>query len=839
MKQVLIHCTVLLFYAVIACVLLTPLPAHLADGLLAAESGDPLLQSWVIQWNIHKLSTSLTEYFDANIFYPYPNTFAYHDHLFGLGLLGLPIYLISRNPLLTYNFLLLLSFVLSAYGMFLLCKDITQHIHAACLGGLIFGFSPFRFAHLDHLNLLSIYWLPLCFLFLTRYLVPRNRYARNGHLTLPFFWLCYFLQALTSFNYLFLSAIASGVYGIILALRQWRAGEYPWHAHIQRDLSVFFAGVCLVGLGFLPLVLPYLQANKSMGFERTIQETVALSARVQDYGIAPENNLLYGNVTKRWRSPISPYPREQILFPGVLTTLLAGVALIYGWKRSRNSACDSVRFALGSLLLVAFILSLGPFVSVFGKTFSLPYSWLYHALPGFKAMRVPARFGLLVAFSLSALASIGAMELYRHFGHGKKTRNRKRTQLIMTVLLGSVILLESFSPFSALSAYHGKVETLPEVYQWLRSQSAPLRIVELPIRSPKDNFEAMYYSTFHWKNMLNGRSAFIPNGIHRVFDELRSFPSQRTIALLKSLAIDYAIIHTQKLDFPPTTLFPEGLTLVHRFGDDWLIKIHHADERSSLSAASIRPIDIRLASSLQYGERYTMGVELESRSPRAFSPLPEEGSEVLVEWEKNGEPFYAATAKINHPVLFETEERHVVPLRFSTPDEPGDYLMRLEFQSVSIAPQKLSKHVTLLPELVDSRAPHKLQAEFLWTDIPEEWQQGRPLPIRMLVKNSGDTLWKAYIKDREFPEGEVRLAVVDWYEISSGDALIQQRGMKLGARGLLRYDIPPGQEVLLETEIPIPNIAGEFLLELDMLSEHVEWFSPEKTQTFTQKIRLK
>ena len=174
MTRVLKHITILFLYTLLTCLLLYPLPANFSTGLLEAQSGDPLMQIWVVQWNIHKLTRSISHYFDANIFYPYSNTFAYHDHMFALGLTGLPIYTISQNPIVTYNVLLMLSFILSAYGMYLLCKEITHNDYAAFLAGLIFGFLPYRFAHLDHLNLLSIQWLPFCFLFLTRYLFSKK-----------------------------------------------------------------------------------------------------------------------------------------------------------------------------------------------------------------------------------------------------------------------------------------------------------------------------------------------------------------------------------------------------------------------------------------------------------------------------------------------------------------------------------------------------------------------------------------------------------------------------------------------------------------------------------------
>ena len=124
------HLCVISAYAVITAALTWPLPLHLADGLLAAQSGDPLLQVWVIQWNIHKLTTSLSRYFDANIFYPYLNTFAYHDHLFGLSLLGLPVQMLGRSPLLTFNALFLLSFALSAYSTFLLADALCRNRYA-------------------------------------------------------------------------------------------------------------------------------------------------------------------------------------------------------------------------------------------------------------------------------------------------------------------------------------------------------------------------------------------------------------------------------------------------------------------------------------------------------------------------------------------------------------------------------------------------------------------------------------------------------------------------------------------------------------------------------------
>ena len=533
MKTFAKHCGILVLYALLTCLLLWPLPLHLSTALLGAESGDTLMQIWAVQWNIHKLSTSLGQYFDANIFYPYTNTFAYHDHMFGLGLLGWPVHLLAHNPILTYNVLLMLSFLLSAYAMYWLAKSVCHSEYAAWIAGLLFGFLPYRFAHLDHLNLLSIQWLPICLLFFTRVLfsrtgtLGRERIFRNL-LSLIGFWLCFLLQVLTSFNYLFMLAFAIGVYGfavVVLQLFLYR------RVLVSTRMMVFFVlGACLVGLALMPFGLPYLRANRDMGFERTQDEVQALSAQPQNYLAAPRNNWLYGGVTRRFQSASSPFPREQVLFPGIISVLLACVGLA-GQIRKFTRSCRHQQLAymiLGSgntfknftiikiaflvLCIVAVILSFGPSIEILGKHLTLPYAWLYQFIPGFKSMRVPARFGLLAACALSMLAAIGVTYLHTFWMCRKGTRHSS-SYVAATLLLGAAITMEFFSFPKSVTPYPGTADRIPPVYQWLAAQPTDTQIVELPVRRPKDDFEYTYYSAFHWKRTLNGRSAFIPDGI--------------------------------------------------------------------------------------------------------------------------------------------------------------------------------------------------------------------------------------------------------------------------------------------------------------------------------------
>ncbi len=834
MKAAASHIAVVLVYILLVCVLLFPLPLNLSDGFFATEPGDPLLQIWVLRWNIHKLSTSLSSYFDANIFYPYQNTFAYHDHMFGLGLLGLPIYALSHNPILTYNLLFLLSFVLSAYGMFLLVRELTSHSGAAWIAGFIFGFLPYRFTHLDHLNLLSIYWLPFCFLFVTRYFFSESRSTCKISTTIALWYLCFLLQALTSFNYLFFSVIAIGVYASLLLLLRWNARAMLWRNVVRRDFTLFLIGALLTGFVLLLFARPYLKANREMGFERSVTETIDLSARLRHYGVAPENNLLYGKVTRAWQSS-STYFREQILFPGIIPVMLALSAIIVRRSTLKNPSIEVFTIAYMGVLLAAFILSLGPFLTIAGRMIPLPYSWLYQFLPGFKSMRVPARFGLLVAFAMAVLAGIGFSRIDWLF----KVRKARIRSFLTFLVISGMILLEYWSLPRSLSHYPGNFDLIPAAYQWLAKQPDDVRLIELPVSSPKDNFEAMYYSTFHWKRIINGRSAFLPNGISGVLNEMRHFPSQRTVDLLQQLGINSVLWHTQDVGEDIIEKLPEGANLMKQFGTDLLITLDPRPIPESLSPmAPIFDADYQIPRSLQASEDYTIGIDVNSLVQFPYSPLPEERALFQVEWIQNTATVFSEFVTITLPVFFQIGESKSVPFRLTTPSSPGEYQLHIHPKDSRFNADSVNRHITLLPEIIDSRRPEKLQAEFLRIDIPDVWKAGTILPVRVLVKNSGNTLWKSRISDRKHPIGEVRLGIIEWQNTATGERLIQQRGLSLGARGLLTYDLAPGQETWITLDIPTPYEVGEFLIELDMVSEGIQWFSAPGSPSVAKTIQL-
>src|SRR5690606_23301604 len=145
--------------------------------------GDSLLNMWILAWGADHLPQLLTgpagwnAFWHGNIFHPDPYSIALSEHLFGQVLQIAPIYALTGNAILAYNLIFLSTFVLSAFGAFLLVRDLTGDWRAAFVAGLVYGFLPYRIAQITHVQVLSSQWMPFVLLGLHRYIAHRSTRA--------------------------------------------------------------------------------------------------------------------------------------------------------------------------------------------------------------------------------------------------------------------------------------------------------------------------------------------------------------------------------------------------------------------------------------------------------------------------------------------------------------------------------------------------------------------------------------------------------------------------------------------------------------------------------------
>ena len=249
-------------------------------------TGDPYLNLWILGWDLETISRAPADVvtgrvFDAPIFHPARQTLAYSDHFLVVAVLVWPFYALTGNAVIAYNMVLVLSLLASALAMHVFAREVTGSRWAALVGGTVWGFWPYHFAHLGHLQLQATYAMPLVALALHRLVAkPTWRAALALGAAGAF-------QAATSIYYGVIGAVGAGV--SLVSLIVGTGGRRT----IRVLLRVVVAGV--VGAVLVaPFVWPYLQVQRREGFTRNLFEAARHAATPASYVSAPEANAVYG-----------------------------------------------------------------------------------------------------------------------------------------------------------------------------------------------------------------------------------------------------------------------------------------------------------------------------------------------------------------------------------------------------------------------------------------------------------------------------------------------------------------------------------------------------------------
>lgn len=658
-----------------------PRVLHLLDGV-EHFGGDPLLNIWTLSWDTHQLISDPFHLFEANMFYPYPRTLAWGEHLLASSLLVSPILLISRNPILAYNLLHLFSFVISAFGTYLLVTHLTKNRMGGIIAGLVFGFCPYRFAHLGHLQMITTQWMPFTILYLHR--VMRSKAKRDLALLTIFFN----LQALSSYYYAFFMAISVGLLLLLYMMLERRL----WTHNLTLLLVLF---ILITGIINLPLAKPYFDNSRELSFERPLGEIKWYGATLVDYITAPANNWLYGGIA-RSRAEADPYLNlaEHSLFPGFVTIGLAILGMVTTLAPnqlfSRGTPGDhevDKRTCLIYLLLVtvSFVLSLGTGEQFGGKQTSLyfPYRWLYDYVPGFHGLRVPARFGIMVVLGLSVLAGYGVSILYKWiegWSSAAKQNPKMRGAIKASVWLiaVSLVAIEYISiPTAVESAPYG--QKIPEVYRWLASQQDDIAVVELPLYTLSKEVwveaRRAYYSIYHWKNLVNGYNGFFHNLHLQIAQELQDFPSVRSLELLQGLGVDYVILH--RTEFPEDqwkgleeeiASLSQYLQEVHHSGDD------HVYRLTSPLGETGRPTlltSYEIPCQVPKGSPILLYMRLYNRGRNGYVRDSLTPYHVRYQWLRDGKEIASGETSLEPPLIITPGQLIDVPFVVETPDSYG------------------------------------------------------------------------------------------------------------------------------------------------------------------------
>jgi hypothetical protein len=283
---------------------------------------------------------------------------------------------------------------------------------------------------------------------------------------------------------------------------------------------------------------------------------------------------------------------------------LAALLLLSPAARRRLMTCLRSPTMLAALFaLFAAWMSLGPVPHTRGQLLQVPalYAFFYEHVPGFEGLRVPARYGMVVAVFLSILAGTGAALVMR----------AARRSALPAAAFSIVFLAETaFTPMLLNSSWGGDfvvppahIETAanaPAVYHHIATMPDARVITEFPFGDISWELRFVYYSSVHWKRLVNGYSGTFPASYKTrvaLFHNVALHAGEAWQAL-RATGTTHVIVHESALSAKEAALIEQWLTdhfavEIARFDQDVLYDIDGVFEHARVQGAfTTAPLEV-------------------------------------------------------------------------------------------------------------------------------------------------------------------------------------------------------------------------------------------------------
>jgi len=509
-------CTMLFFYPCF----------RFIDSYIIGPPSDNMMNLWNMWWanktiTDHNISLTFSNY----IFYPQGTSLLFQTYSFYNIFLSI-ILRQFLNPIMSYNLLILHSFVLAGIGAFLLIKYLVRDSYLAFIGGFIFAFNPSHFIHsLYHINISSIQFIPFFVLFFIKFI--RNNSKKYLFLSALFFLMntlcCWYYFVLSIyfmvFSYIYLAykrkqiilrdilakmVIIIGITVSILSLWLWKMilfgikhpeVNHGWHDVFTADMFALFTPSVFHTLGNLKIV-------ESMNLKFT------------------------GN------------PIEATTYLGIISILI----IIFNFKRIKNEAA---KYFCG--FFVFLILAMGPSIHILGKIIPvmLPYEVVKY-IPFLKNMRCPSRIIVYVYLFLAVIVALGLKSLLNSY----KTKIKKNFFLILLILL---LFFDYYSVCKAMAKVH-----LPHCYRAINNEKEIFGILDLPSGPYVNRSLYMMYQIYHGFPIAQGAVARKTGTALIDYLDIKDFDNQKKQLLENK--VKYIVIHKKLITPFITEWYPVNIT---------------------------------------------------------------------------------------------------------------------------------------------------------------------------------------------------------------------------------------------------------------------------------------
>ena len=481
----------------------------------------PLFNVWTVWWNSDRLASGYKGYWNAPIFHPAENTFAFSEPQ-PLSALAAPVIWVTGNRVFAYNVLLLAYVWLNGLAAYSLLYHLHFHRLIAVTGAVMIELLPLIHSWLGVLQLVPVFGILWTFWALHKF--GRRPTVLHGIL----FGACYGLV------YLLCS-----YYGLFLVIPLMTAGFWLVKDHMR--IPKMWASLLLGGLSAMMLVLPVVLMQHRFGSAvhqlHDKAYLMELSADIVDYLFSPWPQLIKIDAF----NPMEKYAVFK-LNPGFIKAGLAAAGI--GWGIASRKRRQWMLFCV-TMLCVSFVLSLGPSLEIIGWN---PYMLLVKTVPGFGQARNVFRFAVFVQLSLVLLSVLGLQSVVELMERYALPTSARRMAYFALILIAATAVTEVLPARQQL--YETPVYSVNHAWiDWLTGKTPANSVIAcapFPFKPDVVSYEReaiwMYWQTFHKRIMVNGYSGFFPKRFLDLKMEMVYFPEPEIIDHLVHLGVTCCVV---------------------------------------------------------------------------------------------------------------------------------------------------------------------------------------------------------------------------------------------------------------------------------------------------------
>ena len=794
------HLLAIVCYLFLAIAVTHPLLLSASDHIANKPAGDQLWQVSILEHQYHYLFSDPGRMFASNFYFGSGNALFASDLLIGFQPLFAPLRLVSGNPIAAFNMTWILAFFLNALAMYFAVVDITRNRSAGLLAGTIYAFAPIALNFTSaHFQLAGSWWIPIT-------LYASARFAKSGswvHLALAI--VAIWLQLITAAYLAIVAGTVFVAFGVVPGYLRMVAGR-QWIAMAKATLAAILTGAL-----FAPIVLGFGQIADDWNARRHISEVQTFSAEITDYASPSSRLRWYESLRNRFPAPTS----ERRVFPGFVPVAVAAaggiLALLIPTARRR---WRTTALAAAAVAALGVLLSLGTHWKWNGAVtdIELPYLFLFENMPGFQSIRAVARFGLMFNFGVAILAALAVGIAARRFP------KNALPSLLGLALTGAVVLEALPNPINVAPVVENS-----DLERLLRSaQDAPVLFVPV---SGSEEIQRIWITTKVGAGpLVNGYSGYVWPQYWYFRDRTVNVPRQdfeRLARSLRAYGIGYVVLDQAPLsdiEIQNWRGFARA-SLVENVTSSGTWQLLELREESDEARSGWNDLDYRLlVDSAPPASGITTTISFANRNPAPWIPnLGSHYRRASVNWfDEAGREVMNFETLLLPPPFLSPDGSHSASLRLLTPPADGDYRLRIDVDGFPLVSQKIRIGLPVERRFDGSgrglRARLELVSKSRYEGMPSD-----TFALHVNALNLGPVIWSG--------DATVRLGW-KWFRKLPNDRLEEMLEFE-GRLPLLGHEsgeIHPGNGYAFRGRISAPDLPGEYVVRISMLSELVAWF---------------